>query len=272
MTEVAGGRTEMHKGDKESNRIALLVEYDGTDFSGFQIQKSDRTVQKVLEEAIFAVYGEHRRVYGCSRTDAGVHARGHVSHVDVPFAIPPEKIPLALNTNLPDDVCVIRAKTVPANFHARFDSTGKVYTYRIHNDRIRPCMDRRTVAHVPGKLDIGLMRDAARYMIGTKDFSAFGAQPDDGRSVCSIRTVRRVDVRTSPDTDTIEITVEGQSFLYNMVRIMVGTLMYAGQKKIAPGEIADIFEKKDRRTAGKTMPASGLTLEKVFYDPPVFSL
>ncbi|MBN1892414.1 MAG: tRNA pseudouridine(38-40) synthase TruA [Clostridiales bacterium] len=262
----------MNNGDKESIRIALLVEYDGTEFSGFQIQKNDRSVQQALEKAIFATYGEHRRVYGCSRTDAGVHARGHVSHVDVPFAIPSEKIPLALNTNLPDDVCVIGARTVPADFHARFDATGKLYTYRIHNDRIRPCIDRRTVSHVPGKLDIERMQNAARLMIGTKDFSAFGAQVDDGRSVCSVRTIHRIDVRTPPDSGTIEITVEGKSFLYNMVRIMVGTLVYVGQKKIAPSEIGDIFEKKDRRMAGKTMPASGLTLEKVFYDPPVFSL
>jgi tRNA pseudouridine38-40 synthase len=251
-------------------RIALLVEYDGTDFSGFQLQKKDRSVQQVLEEAIFKVYGCRTRVCGCSRTDAGVHARGDVSHVDVPLLIPNDKIPHALNAHLPEDVRVLCAQVVSPQFHARFDAAGKRYIYRIFNARIRPCLDRRNTAHVPGKLSVETMREAASRMTGTKDFSAFGAQVDDGRTVCPIRTIRLVDVTQIPGSDIVEITVEGESFLYNMVRIMAGTLVYVGQGKIKPSEIEELFEKKDRRRTGKTMPASGLTLEKVFYEPPIF--
>jgi len=253
-----------------ASRIALLVEYDGTDFAGFQLQKKDRSVQQVLEESIDKVYGSRARVCGCSRTDAGVHARGHVSHVDVPFCIPSDKIPLALNAHLPEDVSVLRAKIVAPRFHARFDAVGKRYTYRIYNARIRPCLDRRNTAHVPGKLDIDFMREAAFRMTGTKDFSAFGARVDDGRIVNPIRTIRFLDVMRIPGTEIVEITVEGESFLYNMVRIIAGTLVYVGQGKITPSQIDELFEKKERRLAGKTMPASGLTLEKVFYEPPIF--
>ncbi len=271
MMKMAGTEAANPTGKGDAIRVALLVEYDGTDFSGFQSQKSERTVQQVLEEAVYAVYGVRRRVCGCSRTDAGVHARGHVSHVDLPFIIPDDKIPFAINTHLPDDACVLCAQTVTPQFHARFDAAGKRYIYRIHNARIRPCLDRRNVAHVPGKLDIDSMCEASRWMTGTKDFSAFGARVDDGRTVNPIRTIRLVDVKHLPGSEIIEITVEGESFLYNMVRIMVGTLVYVGQGKIAPTQIQELFENNDRRLAGKTMPASGLTLEKVFYDPPIFS-
>ncbi len=255
---------------KPGMRIALLVEYDGTDFSGFQIQKSDRSVQSVLEEAVFAVYGERRRIYGCSRTDAGVHARGHVSHVDVPFAIPEDRIPAALNTKLPEDVCVRSAKNVHSSFHARFDAAGKRYVYRIYNTGIRPCLERRIVTHVPGKLDTDRMREAAMLLVGTKDFTAFSARSEKDRTVSPIRTMRRVEVKKDLGSDTVEITVEGESFLYNMVRIMAGTLVYVGQGKIDVSDVAALFESRDRRKAGKTMPASGLTLEDVRYDPPIF--
>ncbi|MDD4095044.1 MAG: tRNA pseudouridine(38-40) synthase TruA [Oscillospiraceae bacterium] len=266
--EISGSTTDT-AGDT-TTRIALLVEYDGTDFAGFQLQKKDRSVQQVLEESIRKVYGSSARVCGCSRTDAGVHARGHVSHVDVPFSIPSDKIPLALNANLPEDVSVLRARVVAPRFHARFDAVGKRYTYRIYNARIRPCLDRRNTAHVPGKLDIDSMRDAAFRMTGTKDFSAFGARVDGDRTVNPIRTVRLVDVTQIPGSEIVEITVEGASFLYNMVRIIAGTLVYVGQGKITPSQVDGLFEKKDRRLSGKTMPASGLTLEKVFYEPPIF--
>jgi len=270
MNTETGGEAKVQAGDVKPIRVALLAEFDGTGFSGFQSQKNERTVQQVLEEAVFAVYGVKRRISGCSRTDAGVHARGHVSHVDLPFFIPDEKIPLAMNAHLPEDVCVLKAATVGPDFHARFDSTGKRYTYRIHNTRIRPCINRRNTAHVPGKLDIESMREAAELLTGTKDFSAFGAATADGRTVCPIRTVRFAGVERIPGSDVIEIIVEGESFLYNMVRIIAGTLVYVGQGKITIRGVGELFENKDRRLAGITMPACGLTLEKVFYDPPVF--
>lgn len=249
-------------------RIALLVEYDGTDFSGFQIQKNGRSVQQTLEEALLVLFGEPCRIYGCSRTDAGVHARGHVSHVDVPFLIPIEKLPLAMNANLPDDVSVLDCKIVGSDFHARFNSTGKKYIYRISNNRTKPCMDRRFAVHVPGNLNIGEMTEAARKFEGSMDFSAFYA--NDGRLINPFRTMQEVKVEKSPVTGLIEITVIGKSFLYNMVRIIAGTLVYVGQGKIDPERIEEILAGKDRRQAGKTMPAKGLTLEKVYYEPPVF--
>lgn len=249
-------------------RVALLVEYDGTDFSGFQIQNNGRSVQQSLEEALFAIFGEPCRIHGCSRTDAGVHARGHISHVDVPFLIPVHKLPLAMNANLPDDVSVIDCKIVSKEFHARYHSTGKKYIYRISNNRTRPCMDRRFEAHVPGDLNIAEMIEAARKFEGCLDFSAFYA--NDGRPMNPIREMQEVKVEKHPETGLIEITVIGKSFLYNMVRIIAGTLVYVGQGKIDPDKIEEIFAGKDRRQAGKTMPAKGLTLEKVFYEPPVF--
>ena len=207
-------------------RIALLTEYDGTDFVGFQRQDNGRSVQQTLEEAVEKVYGRFCRIYGCSRTDSGVHARGHVSHVDVPFSIPEEKIPLALNAVLDDDLVVLAAKEVPETFHARFNSKGKRYCYRVRNAKV-PSAD-----------------------------------------ITPIRTMKDVYVRRAEgDPDLIEITVIGESFLYNMVRIMAGTLVYVGQGKMTKAEIEKLLTGEGvRKEAGKTMPAKGLTLEEVFYD------
>lgn len=249
-------------------RIALLVEYDGTDFSGFQFQKNGRSVQQSLEEALLALFGVPCRIYGCSRTDAGVHARGHVSHADVPFLIPVDKLPLAMNANLPEDVSVLECTIVSNEFHARFNATGKKYIYRINNNRAKPCIDRRFSAHIPGELNLDKMVEAARKFEGRMDFSAFYAR--DERQMNPVRTMQEVKVEKNPESGLIEISVTGKSFLYNMVRIIAGTLVYVGQGKIEPDRIEDIFEGKDRRLAGKTMPAKGLTLEKVYYDPPVF--
>ncbi len=251
-------------------RIALLTEYDGTDFVGFQRQNNGRSVQQTLEEAVEKVYGRFCRIYGCSRTDSGVHARGHVSHVDVPFPIPPDKIPLALNAVMEEDLVVLAAKEVPGDFHARFDAKGKRYCYRIRNAMVPSAIGRRTEAFVPGKLDVDAMDDAAKEFIGTHDFSAFRAQ--GGPDISPIRTMRNVFVRRKEaDPDLVEITVEGESFLYNMVRIMAGSLVYVGQKKMTGEEIRTLLLGQGaRKEAGKTMPAKGLTLEEVFYEKNPF--
>ncbi len=250
-------------------RMAILTEYDGTDFSGFQRQNNGRSVQQVLEKALGTLYGRPVSIYGCSRTDAGVHARAHVSHADVPFLIPPEKLPLAMNTLLPEDVSVLEAAVVTGDFHARFSSQGKEYVYRIWNSSIRPAMDRKYIAHVPGRLDRAAMMTAAAALEGRHDFSAFFAQTD--KYVNPVRTMDKIRVSCTEDSPLVEITVRGKSFLYNMVRILAGTIGYAGQGKIDPMIIEELIEGKDRRYAGKTMPARGLTLEKVFYDPDPFS-
>ena len=255
--------------ENRSFRMAILTEYDGTEFVGFQRQNNGRSVQQVLEEVLAVIYRCPVIIYGCSRTDSGVHAKGHVSHINVPFLIPPDKLPLAMNSLLPDDVCVRASVIVPDDFHARFYSKGKEYIYRIWNSPIRPAVDRRFVAHVPGTLNLQAMREAAGILEGEHDFSAFCAQA--GRHVNPIRNMESIKVVSYEDSPLIEIVVRGKSFLYNMVRILAGTIVYAGQGKLDPSEVPAILTCQDRRLAGKTMPAKGLTLEKVFYQPNPFT-
>ena len=247
-------------------RIALLTSYDGTDFVGFQWQNNGRSVQAVLEQALFSIYKEKIRVNGCSRTDAGVHAITHVSHADVPFFIPADKIPLAMNTHLPADIAVRSTIYTPHDFHARFDAKGKQYVYRIWNHPVRPVLEKRFQAHVPVKLDIDKMKKAAARFIGEHDFSAFCAA--GGQQISPIRYIENVQIEQYGQE--IRIIVRGKSFLYNMVRIMAGTLVYVGMGKLTCEAAARLLREKDRRLAGKTMPAHGLTLEEVFYDKIVF--
>ena len=254
-------------------RIALRVAYDGTDFVGFQLQNNGRSVQEVLEKALFLLYQAFIRVHGCSRTDAGVHARGLVCHADVPFFIPADKIPLAINQFLSEDVAVLQATYVDASFHARFDALGKEYVYRIWNSPIRSVLERKSMTHVPAPLSLAPMQEAAVLFEGELDFSAFCAA--GGRYVSPVRRIKSVSVEEIREREDdigheIRITVRGRSFLYNMVRIMAGTLVYVGLGKISVEEVADLFEQKDRRLAGKTMPPQGLTLEKVFYGRDLF--
>ena len=258
------------EGSNQDIRIVLLTEYDGTDFVGFQRQDNGRSVQQTLEEAVEKVYGRFCRIYGCSRTDSGVHAKGHVSHVDVPFYIPEDKIPLALNAVLPEDLVVLAAQQKPDPFHARFDSKGKRYCYRVRNRKVPAAISRRTEAFVPGELNVEAMDHAAKLFIGTHDFSAFRAQ--GGPDITPVRTMKDVCVkRAEGDPDLIEITVVGESFLYNMVRIMAGTLVYVGQGKMTEDEISHLLAGEGaRKEAGKTMPAKGLTLEEVFYEDLVW--
>lgn len=257
--------------EQESIRMAFVVEYDGTDFVGFQRQSNGRTVQASLEEAMTQLYHCPITVHGCSRTDSGVHAKHHVSHADVPFLIPEDKLPLAMNAILPPDVCVKQAHMVEKEFHARFGSCGKEYIYRIWNSSIRPAVDRKFVTHVPGVLDIERMRTAASILTGKHDFSAFCAQSSEpDKKINPVRTMDIIEVKTHPDSPLIEIRVTGKSFLYNMVRILAGTIVYAGQGKIDIESLEGILAGKDRRQAGKTMPAKGLMLEKVFYEGDPF--
>ena len=250
-------------------RAVLLTEYDGTDFVGFQLQENGRSVQAVLESALSEIYKVPIRVIGCSRTDSGVHALGHVSHADVPFFLPPAKLPLAMNAILPRDVSVRWAAYVDKEFHARFSSRGKRYRYRIWNSPCRSALHARMTAYVPGPLDISAMQAAASHLVGRHDFSAFcsaGAPP----AINPVRTLHAVQVIRPGGGSEIEIVVEGESFLYNMVRIIAGTLVYVGQGKISPDDLPAILQSADRRRAGKTMPPEGLVLERVFYEPDPF--
>jgi tRNA pseudouridine38-40 synthase len=254
---------------KPIRHIALLVEYDGTDFHGWQSQATGRTVQQVLQSALIELTGEPDLVlYGSSRTDAGVHARGHVSHFSLTCPIPVDRVPLALNSHLPDDVAVIQACEVPADFHARFSAVGKIYTYRYWLHPYRSPLTSRQASHVHIPVDLAAMRQATRHFIGTHDFAALMDVGNPGRIRSTVRTIQALDL--TQDGPMLTMTVQGNGFLYHMVRILAGTLLYVGLGKIAPGDIPAVLESRSRRRAGKTMPPQGLCLEKVFYRPDLF--
>ena len=248
-------------------RLCFITEFDGTGFAGFQSQENGRAVQDVLESALAELFKEKIRLTGCSRTDAGVHAKCHLSHADVPFVIPEEKFPLAMNALLPDDVAVKRAFYVRDDFSARFSINGKRYIYRIYVSPTRdPFLDRYAY-YCPVMPDVEAMKKAAEAFAGEHDFRAFCAA--GGSQKTYVRRLHGVSVRTAgEDPLQIEIEVSGEAFLYNMVRIIAGTLLYVGQGKIPADEIRDIIEKGDRSLAGKTLSAKGLTLEEVYFDEP----
>ena len=246
-------------------RLCFITEFDGTDFAGFQSQENGRAVQDVLERALCELFKEKIRLTGCSRTDAGVHARCHLSHADVPFVIPEDKFPLAMNALLPDDVAVKRAFYAKDDFSARFSIKGKRYIYRIYVSPTRDPFLGRFAYYCPVMPDVKAMEQAARAFAGEHDFRAFCAA--GGSQKTYVRRLNEVSVRTSgEDPLQIEIEVKGEAFLYNMVRIIAGTLLYAGQGKIPADSLSGIIEKGDRSLAGKTLPAKGLTLEEVFFD------
>lgn len=246
-------------------RVFLTAEFDGTDFVGFQSQTNGRAVQDEIEKALKQVYKEDIRITGCSRTDAGVHARGHVSHADVPFFIPEDKIPLALNPWLPDDLKIRSARYVPENMSARFDNMGKRYIYRIYTGATQSPLLRRYAYYCAHPLDIEKMQEAAVHFQGKHNFKAFCAS---GSTQTTFER-RLYSVTVKQDlSGIIEVEVKGEAFLYNMVRIIAGTLLYAGLGKISPDEIPEIIRSMDRKRAGMTLPPEGLTLEEVFFERP----
>ena len=242
-------------------RILLCVEYDGTVYAGWQRQINGLAVQQVLEEALSQACGENVTVTGSSRTDAGVHALAQHVHFDTASSIPPEKFPFVLNNLLPPDIRVLTGREVPPDFHARFLSCGKTYTYRIWNARHASALYRNLCWHVPVPLDTAQIRSALPALIGTHDFSAFCAA---GSSVLSnVRTVK--DAGVFRRDELVVFHVEADGFLYNMVRIMAGTLLYIAEGKIPVGQIPAIIDSGDRTLAGKTMPPEGLYLNRVTY-------
>lgn len=242
---------------------ALIIEFDGTDFVGWQIQDNGRSVQEQIQNALTTLFKENIKVTGSSRTDAGVHARGLVCSAKVPFIIPEQRLPLACNALLPEDVSVIYAFYVEDGFNARFDTLGKRYVYRIQNGTVRHPLKSRFTHFVTGRIDIEAMKKAAPYFEGEHDFAAFCAS--GGSQNTTVRRLNKVEVRETSE-GIIEIEVAGEAFLYNMVRIIAGTLLYVGQGKIMPQDIPGVIASCDREKAGKTLPPEGLTLEEVYYD------
>lgn len=245
----------------DTHRIRLILEYDGTAYAGWQRQENALAVQQAVEEAWARLTGERLVFTGSSRTDAGVHALCQNVHFDTATRIPPEKIAFALNTVLPEDIRVRASMAARADFHARFGATGKVYRYTVYNARQGCALGRLTSAHVPLPLDIACMRREADAMAGRHDFAAFAAAGSIVRD--TVRTVHRVQVRR--EGDWVYIFVHGDGFLYNMVRILAGTLIEVGAGKRDEGAIARAIASRSRLDLGMTAPARGLTLMEVFY-------
>jgi tRNA pseudouridine38-40 synthase len=255
-------------------RFKILVAYDGTDFHGWQRQTPPdlppgeqlRTVQGVLEEAVRAVVREPVSVLGASRTDAGVHARGQVAVFATSRQIPLERLPAAITSRLPEDVQVWRAETVSDAFDPIADARAKGYRYRLSHDCRRagrpPLFDRRYTAWTAYRLDPARMHEAAAYLVGQHDFASFARQHHGRES--TVRTIFRCRVRADSPRRCI-IDVAGSGFLYNMVRIIAGTLLEVGRGRIDPACLPEIIAARDRRAAGSTMPPEGLCLRWIRY-------
>ena len=242
-------------------RLRLVVEYDGTDFHGWQRQDNGTSIQAELECAVDVLTHERNTVRGAGRTDAGVHASGQVAHFDTERDISLRGFQLGINTHLPRTICVRSIDEVPRQFDARFSADGKLYRYTIWNDLARSSLRDRFAWHCKKPLDEIAMHAAASLLLGRHDFAAFRAA--DCERQTTVRTLRRVDVRRDGSVVTIE--VEGDAFLKNMVRIITGTLVYAGEGRFAPEHIASIRDGLDRTRGGITAPAHGLCLVRVDY-------
>ena len=249
------------KGREIVRNIKLIIEYDGTNYAGWQRQNNVITIQEKLERAIEELTGEEIKITGSSRTDTGVHAKGYTGNFYTNSKISVEKLTGAINIRLPLDIVILHSCEVPLEFHSRYNSIGKRYSYSILNRQESVAVGRNYVYHHKWKLDIEAMREATQYFLGTHDFSAF---KNLGSSVkTSVRTITELDIIKNEDLIKIYIAADG--FLYNMVRIIVGTLVRVGEGKIRPNEIKTIIESKERSKAGKSVPPGGLCLEEVFY-------
>ena len=242
-------------------RVMLTVAYDGTNYHGWQLQPNVITIESVLNEALSSLFQENIKVIGASRTDTGVHALGNIAVFDTSARMPAEKVSYALNQRLPEDIRIQNSTEVPCDFHPRHQNSKKTYEYRILNREFPMPIDRLYSHFTYVPLDIEQMQHAAMYLKGEHDFKSF----------CSVNTVAETTVRTIYDisveksSDMISIKVTGSGFLYNMVRIIAGTLMEVGRGNIAHEKMPDILNALDRTQAGPTAPACGLTLVKYEY-------
>lgn len=244
-------------------RVKLVVAYDGTAYHGWQLQPGEITIEGVLNQKLSELTGEKIQVIGASRTDAGVHALGNVAVFDTESCIPGEKFSYALNQRLPEDIVIQDSREVDADFHPRHKSCRKTYEYRILNRRFPLPEYRNNAFFYYGALDIEAMQLAAKAFVGKHDFAAFcsvGAQVQT-----TVRQIYSLEVFPQAE-DQIIIRVQGNGFLYNMVRIIAGTLLEVGRGRIAVSDIADIIASRDRGQAGPTAPAQGLQLVEIIYE------
>ena len=247
-------------------RICLTVAYDGTNYCGWQVQPNGITIEEVLNQTLSKLTGEVIRVIGASRTDSGVHALGNVAVFDTESRIPPERMAYALNQKLPEDIVIVKSEEVPADWHPRYqDEITKTYEYHIFNAAVKNPLKQRYNAYVSFPLDVDQMRKGAAYIIGKHDFASF----------CNVRTNTNDTVRTVYDIQIekveeaggaeIILRVTGNGFLYNMVRIIAGTLIRVGRGFYTPEKIGEILEKKVHTSEGVTAPPNGLVLVAIEY-------
>lgn len=245
--------------------IKLTIQYDGSQFHGFQRQPGLRTVQAELERVLGTITKADVKVVGAGRTDAGVHARGQVAAFHTASTIPVERLPLAINGFFAHDLVCLRAEEAPADFHPQRDAVGKVYSYTIDNSPLPSPFLRLYALHVREPLDLSAMRTAAALLTGRHDFKSFQGAGSSAKT--SVRTLRRLDVEPagSPGRSLVIVTAEADGFLYHMVRNLVGLLLEIGKGRLAPEEAARILAAADRRVAPATAPPHGLCLEAVYY-------
>mgnify|MGYP000933472697 CR=1 FL=1 len=241
--------------------VCITLRFAGTRYHGFQVQKNALSVCEVLQNALESLYGVRPPVKGCSRTDSGVHALGYCVSYTQPKPIPPRKLPLAVNRFLPDDVRVTEAHRVPEDFHARYSAKSKEYIYRIHNSAVADPFQNGLCWRFPGPLDAGRMERAAQYLVGKHDFVSFMSSGSDIAD--TVRTVYFAHVRREGDDITFHVCADG--YLYNMVRILAGTLCEVGAGRLRAADIPAILASRDRSRAGPTLPAKGLFLKCVDY-------
>ena len=241
--------------------IKLVIEYDGKSFNGWQKQPNKLNIQGEIEKAIGEITGEEIELIASGRTDAGVHSLGQVANFKTNSKINIEKFPYAINSKLKKSIVIKSAEEVPERFHSRYSVHSKTYRYTINNSKFGTALYRDMEYHFPIKLDENKMQEAAKYFEGEHDFKAFKASGTSSKS--SVRIIYKAVVKRKDDRVIIELT--GNGFLYNMVRIIAGTLVDVGIGKIEPEEIKNIIEEKDRKKAGKTLPARGLCLLEVQY-------
>lgn len=247
-------------------KFMAILEYDGTNYHGWQLQKDLPTVQATVEEALGRILGSPTRVYGAGRTDAGVHAEGQVAHFVADWSHPSEELQRAMNALLPADITARRVATVMEAFHARHSARSKVYLYRILNRPLRSSLLRFFSWHVPQPLNLEVMSHASKLLMGSHDFAAFGS-PTDGTP----STVREIlDARWCRDEarGMLVFAICGTGFLRYMVRSLVGTLLLVGRGKITPDDFVRVLESRDRSRSGPTAPAHGLCLQSVAYTDP----
>ena len=243
--------------------IKLIIEYDGKEFNGWQKQPNKLNIQGEIEKAIERVTGEKVDLTASGRTDSGVHAIGQVANFKTNSTIPVEKIPIALNANLKKAIVIKSAEEVEERFHSRLNCKKKTYRYIINNSKYGTAIYRNLETHIPMKLDISKMQEAVKYFEGEHDFKAFKASGTSSKS--SVRIIYKAEV-IEAENERIYIELTGNGFLYNMVRIISGTLVDVGLGKLEPKEIETIIHDKKRENAGKTLPPQGLYLVKVEYE------